>query len=71
MFSSDQLDSLYRYGLALCSNPDTAYDVMYDSLTKYLQRSPVNIDQPQAYVMRMMRNLYAGVSIDDGGRSAA
>lgn len=58
-FDSSELNHLYRYCLALCGNPDNAYDLLQDAIEKYLKQSGKTlIDEPQGYVKRTARNQF-------------
>lgn len=63
-FDRSELQRLYRYGCALCVNPDDAYDLLQYAIEKYLQKpdSQNNPDNHRhsdmAYVRTIMRNRF-------------
>lgn len=56
MFGPDQLNRLYRYGLALARDPDAAHDLVQGALLRYLERSSEPATDTMAYLRRSMRN---------------
>ncbi|MBE9559428.1 MAG: sigma-70 family RNA polymerase sigma factor [Proteobacteria bacterium] len=66
-FSRVEMNNLYRYGYALCSNQDDAYDLLQYALEKYLHKSDRYNDACDlAYVRTTMRNRF----IDEYRKSA-
>ena len=65
-FNRDELNNLYRYGYALCTNQDDAYDLLQYALEKYLHK-PAGYSNASdlAYVRTTMRNRF----IDDCRKS--
>lgn len=60
MFDEQELNSLYRYSLALCHDSDEAYDLLYSNIEKYLssgENTPA-IENKQAFMKRCIRNTY-------------
>jgi len=58
MFSSEQLNSLYRYCFSLTANETQAYDLLQASLEKFLKANTSNIENRLAYAKRVIRNQY-------------
>lgn len=61
MFDRQALNQFYQYAMTLCGQEADAYDLLQSSLEKYLksqQLSSKSVDKPQAYMRRIMRNLY-------------
>jgi len=58
-FNRFELNKLYRYGYALCTNQDDAYDLLQYALEKYLLKSPgFGHANAFAYVRTTMRNRF-------------
>ncbi len=57
LFSADELNRLYRYGLSLTEEQDRAYDLLQTALEKYLHqsRAPGNT---MSYMRKIMRNQF-------------
>lgn len=56
-FSPENLNILYRYGIALTNSPDLAMDVLQAALEKMIMaRQSEHIDNENAYVRKLMRN---------------
>ncbi|HBO96403.1 MAG TPA: hypothetical protein DD667_24220, partial [Gammaproteobacteria bacterium] len=60
LFSADELNRLYRYGLSLTGERDRAYDLLQTALEKYLRQS-----QAPANAMRYVRKIMHNQFIDD------
>lgn len=60
IFNHDMLNKLYRYGYALSNNEADAYDLLQDSLTRFLTNKVEGItgDEAVPYLRRMMRNQF-------------
>ena len=58
MFDRETLDRLFQYCMALCHDRDRAYDLLHQSLEKFLRADRSNIDSPIAYVRRIARNSF-------------
>jgi len=58
MFDRETLDRLFQYCLALCHDRDGAYDLLHQSLEKFLRADRAHIDSPVAYVRRIARNSF-------------
>lgn len=58
-FNRNELNNLYRYGVALCNSQDDAYDLLQHALEKYL-RKPAGYNNASnlAYVRTIMRNRF-------------
>ncbi len=57
MFSKEELNQFYRYCLPLTGEEANAYDLLQDSLEKYLKkRNPVT--SSRAYFRQIIRNLF-------------
>lgn len=58
-FNRAELNNLYRYGYALCTNKDDAYDLLQYALEKYLHKpARYNDVSDLAYVRTTMRNRF-------------
>lgn len=58
-FNRTELNNLYRYGYALCTNEDDAYDLLQYAIEKYLHKSTgCNSAKNIAYVRTTMRNRF-------------
>jgi len=55
-FDRKTLDQLYQYCMVLCGNRDAAYDLLHQSIEKYLKQSPAEVKSPMAYIRRVARN---------------
>lgn len=60
IFDQEALNKLYQYAISLCGIEADAYDLLQSALEKFLnaQRSHTSIDNPGAYMRRIIRNLY-------------
>lgn len=56
MFDSDSLNRLYRYAYSLTGNKAEAEDLLQDGLERYLRAGQGSVDNPLAYVRRILRN---------------
>jgi len=57
--AEDQLNTLFRYAMALCGQRDDALDIFQSSIEKYLiqiQKYSAAISSPEAYVRTLIRN---------------
>jgi RNA polymerase sigma factor (sigma-70 family) len=52
------LNKLFHYCLALCGQRDDAYDLLQDSIEKYLTRSEYPIKNEQAFLKTIARNRF-------------
>lgn len=57
MFSKEELNQFYRYCLALTGEEAEAYDLLQDSLEKYLKKRN-SVTSSRAYFRRIIRNLF-------------
>lgn len=57
MFSKEELNQFYRYCLALTGEEANAYDLLQDSLEKYLRKGNA-VASSRAYFRRIIRNLF-------------
>lgn len=57
-FDRTSLNKLFHYCLALCGQRDEAYDLLQDSLEKYLTRRESPVTNPQAFIKRIARNRF-------------
>jgi RNA polymerase sigma-70 factor (ECF subfamily) len=55
-FDRAMLNSLFRYCLALCGDRENAYDLLQDALEKYLREASRDVQEPVAYIRRIVRN---------------
>ncbi len=58
MFNETELNILYRYCVALTGDRDNAYDLLHESLEKFLGRPQVEMEKPLAYLRRVIKNLF-------------
>lgn len=56
IFDRTSLNTLFHYCLALCGDHDDAYDLLQDSVEKYLNQKNLSIQNQQAYIKRIIRN---------------
>lgn len=56
-FDKDHLNQLYRYALSLERNSDRAYDLLQSGLERFLRGETQQLDNPMAYIKRIIRNL--------------
>lgn len=61
MFSDEELNRFYRYCIALTGNEENAFDLLQDSLEKFVRRGNQGIENQGGYFFRMIRNQF----IDD------
>ena len=61
MFSSEELNTFFRYCIVLTNNDDSASDLLQSCLEKYVKLNPSGINDIKAYFRRMIRNQF----IDD------
>ncbi|WP_299729293.1 sigma-70 family RNA polymerase sigma factor [uncultured Endozoicomonas sp.] len=52
------LNRLYRYAIALTRDSDEAFDLLQQSVERYLHRSDNHLREPSAYLMRTIRNQF-------------
>ena len=57
MFTQEELNQLYRYALSITAREDLAYDLLQESIERYLRKC-VSIEKPVAYLKTIIRNLY-------------
>ena len=57
-FSRAQLNSLYRYCYALIADESQAYDLLHNSIEKFLLANVEHIENHFAYMKRVIRNQY-------------
>lgn len=57
-FDRIALNKLFHYCLALCGQRDDAYDLLQDSLEKYLSKNASPVTNPQAFIKRIARNRF-------------
>lgn len=59
MFNNADLNQMYRYALALCADPDEAFDLLQDGLERYLRAGPhIAAKERLYYLRRVLRNRY-------------
>ena len=56
MLDKELLNQLYRYAISLTNNDDQAYDLLQSCVEKYLKANLPDIENPIAYLKRMIRN---------------
>lgn len=52
------LNRLYRYAVSLTGERDEAYDLLQQTIERYLRRQPGTIESPSSYLMRSIRNAF-------------
>ncbi|MGH1371830.1 MAG: RNA polymerase sigma factor [Cellvibrionaceae bacterium] len=59
-FDKDQLNQLYQYAMTLAQQPADAYDLLQESLERYLNAVASNkdIDKPLTYVRTLIRHRF-------------
>ena len=50
------LDRIYRYCVAICGQPDSAWDLLQEAVEQYLGAAPEGVHDPVAYTCRIARN---------------
>ncbi|MGF1645274.1 MAG: RNA polymerase sigma factor [Thiotrichales bacterium] len=58
MFDGDTLNRLYRYAYSLTGHRSEAEDLLQDALERYLRAGQKSVDNPLAYVRRILRNCF-------------
>lgn len=58
MFSDEELNRFYRYCIALTGNEENAFDLLQDSLEKFVRRGNLGIENEGGYFFRMIRNRF-------------
>lgn len=58
MFSDEELNRFYRYCVALTRNKADAFDLLHDSLEKFVRRGNRGIGNQGGYFFRMIRNRF-------------
>lgn len=53
---TDNENRLYRAALAILGNPQEAEDAVQDAFVKYLEKAPERLEQPAAWLMRVLVN---------------
>lgn len=54
----ESLNKLFRYCFSLCKQREDAYDLLHDSVEKYLQQSRPNVTNQFAFIKRIARNRF-------------
>lgn len=57
-FDRTSLNKLFHYCLALCGQRDDAYDLLQDSIEKFLSKDESPVANPQAFIKRIARNRF-------------
>lgn len=57
-FTPDQLNSLYRYCLALTREPNSAYDLLHQGIVRMLERGTDGVLDRRAFLVTILRNLH-------------
>ena len=57
-FDRQQLNSLYRYCFSLTADESQAYDLLHNSLEKFLTANVGQVENDFAYMKRVIRNQY-------------
>ena len=52
----DNENRLYRAALAILGDPQEAEDAVQDAFVRYLERAPREVEQPGAWLMRVLVN---------------
>lgn len=58
VFDRDILNKLFQYCMVLCGDREVAYDLLYQSIEKYLRHAPMDVQSPVAYIRRSARNAF-------------
>ena len=58
MFNDEELHRFYRYCIALTDNEEDAFDLLQDSLEKFVRRNVRGIENQGGYFFRMIRNKF-------------
>ena len=58
MFDESTLQRLYRYAFALTGSEADAYDLLQDTVERYLAHDTGRVDSPERYAWRIMRNRF-------------
>ena len=53
---TDNENRLYRAALAILGDPQEAEDAVQDAFVKYLEKAPERLEQPAAWLMRVLVN---------------
>ncbi len=61
MFSKEELNTFYRYGVSLTGDENSAADLLQCCLEKYVKHETLEVNDSKAYFRRMIRNQF----IDD------
>ena len=55
-FVTQQENRLYRAALAILGHPQEAEDAVQDAFVRYLEKAPVHLENPGAWIMRVLVN---------------
>ena len=55
-FVTQQENRLYRAALAILGDPHEAEDAVQDAFLRYLERAPVDLENPGAWLTRVLVN---------------
>lgn len=58
IFDRTSLNKLFRYCMALCDQRDDAYDLLQDSVERYLTQTNQTPKNSQAFIRRIARNRF-------------
>lgn len=60
IFNQETLNKLFRYGYSLTDNEADAYDLLQDSITRFMEdpSKQLSADEAVPYLRRMMRNKF-------------
>lgn len=67
-FDRAALNRMYKYCFALTNDEDAAYDLLQDGLERYLRASRDIVDNPSAFLRRIIRNRFIDGLRDRGAR---
>lgn len=56
VFTAEQLNKLYQYGLSIVRDRDVAYDLLQSALLGFLEVSSKEINEPIMYIRKSIRN---------------
>jgi len=56
--NKSDLDSLYRYAIALTKDEDSAYDLLQSGIERGLKKGVTSMDKPLAYIKVIIRNIF-------------
>ena len=58
MFDEEELNRFYRYCIALTGNEEDAFDLLQDSLEKFMRRGTPGLENKTEHFFRLIRNQF-------------